>query len=131
MSVIAKLIGLATMGSTVSNAYLMKRLFSRIIIAVVLAVVTSLMVVLLVAAGLYGLYMGLVHFGCAPMDAMIMVCGLLLLITLVLISLTLKHMRCLREGLNEVLSPQIPVVSDFHAIISAFVDGFMSKPEND
>jgi hypothetical protein len=130
MSVLDKLIGLATVGSSISSAYQLKRLMPKIVKAVVLAVLTSMMAMFLAAACLGAFYLGLVNAGYDPLEAMLIIGGLLLLVTLAFLGLTLKHFFVVRENMHHVLRPKIPIASSVQDIIEAFLDGFLSKPKD-
>jgi len=129
MPYLNKLFGAAALGTSVGQAFWVRRLISRVITIGILMVMSGILLALLVAAVLYLTYFGLVHYGLDSQIALIVTGGLLLLITLLAVGLMIFHLRSLQDSLHLFLSLRVPLISNLGSFIAAFLEGFHSiKP---
>lgn len=120
MSSIGKLIDLTTLGGTITGLALMQRLLSQAAVIVALTIISSIMIVLVMIAGFYLLYEGLIHYGLSSLIAWSMTGGSVLVLTIILIGITIFRLRRLQE-------PRfLPVMSEIRDLADAFVKGFFS-----
>ncbi len=129
MSYIDKVLGIAGMGSTIANVSLLKRFLSGVTTVIALTAISSTMAGMLLLTAIYGLYLGLIHYGLEPVAAVVAMGSLALIITAILAWMAVMRWRELRE-LPHIMTHG-PLMGQVNRIADAFVDGLLSRRHND
>jgi len=124
MPIIDRLLGILGLGATIANVALLKRFLAGVTIVIALTAISSTMVGMLLIMGLYGLYMGLVHYGFDQEAAIITVSALALTVTAVLVALAIMRWRELKEMPDLMKSP---IINEAGKLADAFMDGFLGS----
>jgi hypothetical protein len=132
MSIVNKLLGLATVGSTLANVTLLHRFLSAATTIVTLTVLSACMCCILLAGGFYAVYAGLIHYGIEPYTAALAVGALVVVLTVVIVTLTIYRVKRLRE-LPYYSGPRhMPQLSHIQSAAHAFMDGLLNpRPSRD
>jgi len=125
MSYLDKLLGIVGMGSTIANATLLRKFLTNVMLVMVLTAISGTMAGMILIAGFYGLYLGLVHYGVDPSTAALSIGGLTLIITIGLASLAVLRFRHLRD-IPGVMSLNGPIMSRVGEVADAFIDGLLT-----
>jgi len=126
MSAISKLLGVATLGSTLASVALLRRFLSGVTSVVALVIVTAIMGCVLLLGALGAAYLGLVHYGLDPYVAALTVAAFMFLVVATLMGFTIIRLRHLRELPYHDLHPEIPNLSRISDIANAFMDGLLN-----
>jgi len=124
---IGKLIGVATVGSTLASVGLLHRFLSGIAKIVILSVISAFMLCALMAGSFYMAYFFLVHYGLDPYAAGITVGIAASLITLALVVLTIIQFRQLHDLTHRSLHPYRAGFPEIGNVAHAFIDGFLNQ----
>lgn len=124
---IGKLMGLASIGSSLANIALLQRFLGDIVSIIALTILSAMMTAMLLIGCFYGAYAGLTDYGLNPVVASVTVAGIALLLTALLIGLTVRKLRQLHE-LPKHLRAGIPPFSRTGTIVHAFLEEFMKQP---
>lgn len=124
---IGKLLGVATVGSTLASVGLLNRFLLGVTNMVILAIVCAFMLCALLAGGFYMAYLCLVHYGLDPYVAGIALGIVALFVTIALITLTISQIRQMRELLpSRQLHRYASGLSDLGHVADAFIEGFLN-----
>jgi len=124
---IGKLIGLASIGSSLANLAMVQRFLEGLIGVIVLSIVGAAMTSMLLIAGLYGSYRGLTYYGLDHEAALVMIASVAVLLTAAVIGFTLARLRHLREISLCALPQEFPHLAHIPSVINAFLEG-LTKP---
>lgn len=124
---IGKLLGIATVGSSLASVGLLHRLLSGIMTVVVLAVVTAFMICVLLAGGFYMGYICLIHYGLDPTVAGVTVGGIALVITIVLVAVTASQMQRLKDLSHPTTFMPHLALPTVSGLVDAFLDGLLTR----
>jgi hypothetical protein len=123
---ISKLMGLASIGSSVANVALLQRFLEGIIGIIALTIVSAMMAGMLVVSGFYAAYVGLMHYGLDPDAAGVTIILLACIATLSLIGWVVWQLRNLRELPRHALPHGLPpVMARATDMAQAFIEGFL------
>jgi hypothetical protein len=122
---IGKLLGVATVGTTVASVGLMHRFLSGMAKIMVLAIVSAFMVCAMLASVFTMTYFCLVHYGLDPYVAGITLGIVALFLTIALVMVTVDQIRHLRDLSHFSLRKFRSDWPDIGNIASAFIDGFL------
>jgi len=123
---IDRLLGLAGMGSTIANVSMIKQFLSGIAVVVAFTAISGTMAGMLLTAGLYALYVSLMHHGLDPVAAAIMVSSLAVIIMAGFGGVALVQWRQLRE-IPRLFSIEKPIIKRAHRLAEAFIEGLMTE----
>jgi uncharacterized membrane protein YczE len=123
---IGKLLGIATVGSTLAGVSLVHRFLFDAVGIIILTIITAFMFCILLAGGFCIAYFGLVHYGLDPYVAGMTVGLVAFIITAVLIMLTANKLNQLRDLTHHSLNPAKLGLLEVSNAALAFVDGFLS-----
>ena len=123
MGMIGKLSGVASIGGTLASLSLMQKYLGDVTSVIALTIVSSIMVGLLMASGLYGGYIGLIHYGLDPAAAALVIVGVVFLLALATGLMAALKFRQLREMSQLHRQQSLPGLSRVSTIASAFLDG--------
>ncbi len=126
-----KLLSLATVGSSIASVGLLHRFLLRMTNILILAVISAFTVCALIASLFYLMYVALVHYGCGPTEAVIVVGCVQLIIALIFVGVTLKMLKSLSNPSASPHPSGKTIVSDVSTIIEAFLDGFVNPKKRD
>jgi hypothetical protein len=126
---IGKLMGLATVGSSLANVTLLHRFLASATSVVALTMISAFMCCVLLI-GIFGAtYISLVHYGLDPYAAAITVALIMIIMTGGCVSLTIIRLRQLREIPHHNMHRDIPGMSHISSIADAFMKGFLKSPD--
>ena len=123
---LGKLLGVATVGSTLASVELIHRFLSGITKIIVLAIVSAFMLCALVISAFIVFYFSLVHYGLDPYVAVITIGAVAVFITTTLVLVTIDQTRQLRDLPHFSLCNFKNDLPDIGHIIRAFIDGLLS-----
>jgi len=125
MSSINKLLGLASVGSTIANVSLLQRFLTDVTAVVALTAVAGTMLGAIVILGFYGLYLGLIAHGLDPQTAFIAVSVLALVVIALVTTIAVMRWRHLRATPHNILSLDTPIVAQVGRLVDSFLAGLM------
>lgn len=126
MSTIDRLLGLAGMGSTIANISFLKRFLSGVAVVVALTAVSSTILGMLLVAGLYALYISLVHHGLDPAVAALTASGIALAIVIALAVLAIMRWYQLRDMPRLFDNMEAPIINRVSRLADAFISGLLA-----
>jgi predicted PurR-regulated permease PerM len=122
---LGKIMGLASLGSSLANVRLLQRFLSGVASVIALTVVSAILVGLLLASAFVGMFFALEHFGLEPLVAGLLVIAMVLLVVGGCVGLALAKIRELRDLPNNSLNFEVPSIAKFTSAVEAFIDGFV------
>ena len=130
MSLMQKLLAIATAGQAAYGGWASQQLLSRMVVvaglAVGLAIVISIMVGAMLVGSLYGGYFALIQVGTEQHWAMLITGISALVVIVALVLLLLACLRRLRRMPGTLLN-QSPITARAMDTVGAFMDGFMER----
>ena len=123
---LGKLLGIATVGSTLASVGLMHRLLVATAQIMVLVIASAFMLCASLLALFYIIYLGLLQCGVPPDVAAITLGVAALLVTAALVMLTLEQLRQLRVFQQRQMLGAGNAWPEVGNIAMAFVDGFLN-----
>ena len=110
---LGKLVGMLAVRRSFDSA-LFQQLLVGAALLVILTIVAALMIAILLAGGLYGIYVALLSYGLNSEAAWVTVSCIAVLLTVLTILLMRVQLTKLHSGVRNLLTKQPPVVSPRH-----------------
>ena len=115
---------LADFARSVYGRWRVQRIIAGLVAMTMLIVITAMLICSVLLAGLYGLYILLISSGTLPSEALLLVVGFGLLITLLFIGITYVSIRRLRHMPRRLFGDSI-LAQRAEEAVDAFLDGLM------
>jgi hypothetical protein len=123
---IGKLLGAASVGSTLAGIGLLHRFLSDVASIIFLAIVSAFMLCAVLTGCIYMVYLYLVRSGLDPYAAGVTIGIVALLVATLFVVLTIGQIRQLRELPYRGLHRYKSGLSDVGHVADAFIDGFLN-----
>ena len=124
---LGKLLGVATVGSTLMGVGLLHRFLVAAAQLMILVIISSFMLCASLASIFCIIYFCMMQFGIAPQVAGIILGVVALLTTAVLVALMLDQLQKLRSFYPRQAAVNAGSLPDIGHIAMAFIDGFLDK----
>ena len=127
VSSLEKILGIASLGSTIANAAVFKRFLSRVMITVALAAAAGAMTGMLMLAGFYGVYWALVAYGgLTQLKAGLLVGGMVILATILMAVFAYRRWQQLHD-LGSHFDSRDSIMGRVSQLADSFIDGLMAE----
>jgi hypothetical protein len=115
------------MGSAVANISLLKRFLSGIAVIIALTAVGSTILGMLLIAGLYALYISLIHHGLDPAVAALTASGIALAVVIALATVAIMRWYQLRDMPRLFEGMEAPIIGRVGRLADAFIAGLLAE----
>ena len=119
-----KILNFIALSGTFAGFSVIHRLFEGMVSLMALVVMSAFMATITLLCFLAGFYLLLTNAGLAPVDAFLIIGGIIVVITSILIYITMTRLRLL-HALSRNYTKNVPGVTRFGSIVDAFLEGFL------
>jgi len=126
MAILDKLVGLAGMESMVASTAILKQFLSGIVVVIALTAVSSTLAGILMMAGLYAFYLGLIRHGLDPTVAALLAVGIAVIVMAGLGIWAMIRWRELKDMPGRLYG-EVSLLGRVDRMADAFIDGLLER----
>lgn len=130
MSLIGKIVGLLSIGGAIAESPMPRKLLSGMATVAGLTVVTGMMIGTLLVGSLYAGYRGLMYYGMTSESALVTVAGIAAVITIVLVSVTVRYVKSLFDMprlMPDMQAGAGGIAGKAAGLADSFMDGLLTR----